>query len=472
MLIGSGKKNEFKTTYPVVLNLLGIKSYIIKNTKYRNRDKLEECCNCIIYNIMLRKRIFAKNGYILIYRTPRKYPLNGYSYDTVLNSVKILQELNIIIEIKGYKHLLCKNKTTNEWIPKNIIDKKTKMLTSKIDSQATKISLLPASDWKLDLLETQLSWYEFATKIFSYNDGKDKDSVIFREKVKNKKIRLDITVPPTILNEINDVNSFLTSKGFSELAYQRIFGSSVNKGGRIFNIFQTIPKDLRKKIYEQEGWEEIDFPSFNPSLLYYIALGPISGKKIGADIYDSFLQACNLPSDYRPIAKKIMLMVIGTKSRSLAEKAVTQFLSQEVGLYTSYYGVDTEHDAWDNAVNFDMSQLRYDQYKLDSGINPKLIPFKMNTKFLLDTLERVHEPIKHFFYCDIHYLVQNLESKIILKIIQEMMRLDILPITIHDCVIVPKRHAEYFENFKWKIFQEVANTYKHSPDYLKLFNIN
>ncbi len=377
-----------------------------------------------------------------------------------------MKELGMIREILGYKKLHHRDSTTGEWMEFTRIkrDKKTGEIKKEVDAIMTRLVLNDNYDeWKLE--ELGISWWQVAHILFM-KKKQTKKSVIIRNKIKieGSKKRKNVDTPldesDDLVKENNDINSYFYQKGHPELSYDRIFNENTDGGGRVRSQFHSIPKGLRKMILKEQGWCEVDFSEFNPQLQYVMATGVYY---IG-DGYDAILKACDLPWQYRPLAKKVILMVIGTDNREKARKAIQSYLAREVGLYNNVkmppYKVEAVGGDFVQEVGL-YAYLRYCDFLSENGLPENLPMYQINPDYLLDILEEVHQPISQFFYSNIHTVAQNLESKIILRIIHKMMSMDILPITIHDCCIVPLEYKKYFEDYRHTVLVKVVREYKN-----------
>ncbi len=467
-------KTKFRLEFPNEYSNFNLGAYIKKKYNYKKIENHEKFCYQLLLNLLKRRyNNNLKNQYVCIYKKPNEYiskisnKIEGIAkYNVAMNCIKLMEELGIIKINLGYKKLHHRDSKTGEWVEFTRInkDKKTGEITKEVDAMMTTLILNDNYDeWKI--AELGISWRDVAHILF-LNKKYTKSGVLIRNKVKieGSKKRKNIDTPmdesDDLVKEIKEINSYFNQKGHPELSYYRVFNDDTAGGGRLVTQFHSIPKGLRKKILEEQGWCEVDFSEFNPQLLYVIA----TGGYYAGDVYDAILEACDLPLQYRPIAKKVILMVIGTDNREKARKAIQSYLVKEVGLFNNVkmppYKVEVVGGDLVQEVGL-YAYLRYCNFLNDNGLPENLPMYQINPDYLLDILEEVHQPISQFFYSNIHTVAQNLESKIMLRIIHRMISMDILPITIHDCCVVPLEYKEYFESYKHDVLEEVVREYKN-----------
>jgi len=496
-------KPSFKSEYPPDIHKLNIETYIRKH--HKNLKKLEVLipfCYQLLFNLFQRRyrsfkqreSLYLQKGSIGFYKKSELYHkkieanIAGIAkYRIAINALNILKELGFVYEVTGYKKIH-KDAKSGKWTPneRKYKDKKTKKLKKYEDTKITKLYLNTDFDgWKLK--ELGISWWEIAQIFFLNKESKTKGT-IFREKIvdengrkvidkkTNRQLQIETTVNPSNEEaffmpydpyfELNNINNYLLETNHPELIYTRIFGKDKTKGGRFSSGFHSIPKGIREKLYQEKGWHEIDFSAFNPQLLYRIS----TGKFYKGDLYQKLLDKCHLPTEYRSIAKIILLIVIGTSSREKAKKAIQSQFARELGMYLKDKKLGIKKI--DPINSFDIMPYYKFCFRRYLSLNqlPVTTPhYLINPDYILDMVEKVYKPIKQYFYANVHTLTQNIESKIIMEVMLEMTRKDITPISIHDCVIVPNDQdsISYFETFMYEEFKRQAKLYRQSINPIK-----
>lgn len=403
----------FKSEFPDKYYNLGIKQYIKSNYNFYNIGRLELCSLSIINNIHYRRN---NKKYILISKNPNKYPIQKFSYHEIINSLTILKNLNIIIEETGFRNYKEKNKL-GEWYYK--------------DATATKIYLKSYEEWKID--ELNLSWFNFCKIIFC--NKLPNPHVFNRTKYKKTIINEKINKNFLFNSSLDRINKYLKNNNEINLQYKRVFGETLHEYGRFYNSFQTIPKKLREKVLKEKDWIELDYTSCLINILYIIE----TGKMYDGDIYFDLLKKLNLSNDYRSLLKELLIIALNTKNKNSAIKAIRKLLIDN-GLY--------------NKENWFSSEIILN---------------------ILNVFES-YKYLKKYLYYNSSYFTQNIESNIISKLMLEMIKDNILPISIHDCIIIPSQYENKYKLLMNQLLISECNLYKYSFYYNKIFqyilNIN
>lgn len=442
---------NFKTNIPEKYFQLNIKEYIKSNYNFYNIEKLEKCIITIIYNIhnrMLldkRKKINRKiERYLLINKNPNQYPFKNYTYYEIINSIKILKELNIIEEITGYRKYY---RNDNKW--------------NFYEATLTKIFLKPFEEWNIKKLN--LSWFEFSLILFCYKKPKPIIKTRIKTKEKNKIIFDDTIInPPNISEDLNYINKYLIKNNLSNLQYSRIYGKNINSYGRFYNSFQNIPKSLRKKILKEQNWIELDYKSCIINILHLLK----TEKFYNGDIYNDILNSNNLPLEFRDFFKSVLIIAINVKNKDKAIKAIRSELINH-GLYSKFYKNKSFKKLNKNNIpeylNYQLKLFNFYFKNINSY-------YHFTPEYILSILENILI-LKEFLYSNSSSYTQNIESNSINKIMKYMINKKILPLSIHDCIIIPKKYQYLIENYMNNILLIECNLYKNKKN-IKYNNYN
>jgi len=425
------KKSLLNLQLPDCYKDIDFKSYIcMKHSNWYKKDEIVFISKVILFNL-LRRRFFKNTKYRSVYisRDGHKYvfgKLHGFGFMPTLNAVKILRELGIVVEFKGNRN----------------------------EKLTTYLKLCNFEDWKyhkigLSLMEMSAICYE--------NESSSKKESVFRTKIsKSRKIDIIIEKEHPIVKQVNKFNEALLKKDndlTKNWKYYRIFGENDTEYGRFYSNFQRKPKVVRNRWCKSRNLVEIDFKNMNPRILHALE----TDENFDGDFYNDYLDACQLPHDLRPLAKKIFMVALGTSSRDIAEKAIRHTLAYDMGVYSSKI---KQYKVIDFNELDDRNRLTYWIWKKKNKIDYNLSAFLTNEIYLLDKLEKAFPKLNKYFYTNIHSVVQNIESSIICNLMEEMLNDDILPLTIHDCMIVPERLKSKYDALSEKVFMSEIKKYK------------
>jgi len=421
---------------------------LLKNHYTPTIEKSKKFIYDLLNKLLLKSHLNPQNRYILVPQSPNEYTklkstnLNKYSYSSMQLGLKILKYYNLIYVQKGKR----KNKETK-----------------KLKGICTKIYLNDVSKWKVSK-ETTLHFFTY----FNCFPLQTPNYIFIRHNNKQK-----ILKNKELDHSFNKINNFLKEKNLPQLQYKRIFINDLTKGGRYYNSFQFVPSYLRKQLLDFLEWEEIDFKSFNPSICYI--LEKISYNE---DLYEKILKELPIKRQdyfiYRPIIKKLFLCVFGSKSKKQAIKSIQLQLLFTYGLFLS----KRYEKQYLNLKNLKLSP--FFNYVEEEKIKKQLSTFKSFLKkknlekpeeiifftpeIIIEAIEKAHTPIKKYFYNQFSLTLQNLESKIITKLMLQQIYHNLLPLSIHDCIIVPKKYSLlfwfYFRFFTYQtIFEYTKDNY-------------
>ena len=436
------KLKSFTYNFPVEYYRLGLYQYSASYNFY-NKKEVEKVALTLLYNIKKRKK---KSVCVSLYRND--YINHQFSYNSVKNAIKILEDLNIIQVDKGYRKYIRKDKATNEWIWR--------------ESKLTTLTLKPYDTWKVENLP--ISWLDLAF-ILHCNNNSPETHIVCRKKIKiqQKKYKFEKLCHDEVLNSsLEKINKFLIKKGYPNLQYKRVFGVDYNTYGRFYNSFQTLSKKFRQKIYEEQQWKELDFKSCIINILYLIE----TNSFYQGDIYNDILLEAQLPLFLRPLLKQILIIALNTKNRNSAIRSIRQVLVKE-GFYSKFCKVPFLH------------LKQYDKF-YEYNVKKSQINFPENNDLFLFTPEYIlsffeKNPILNkYLFSNSSEFTQNIESKTILKILHKMISLKILPLSIHDCFIIPNNCDFDFVSFMNNALKEECFKYKKNFDtvfiYKKILN--
>ena len=125
--------------------------------------------------------------------------------------------------------------------------------------------------------------------------------------------------PEEIRAEVEYINSGIPEALRPPMSYARIFGTSVDRGGRLWGSFQYLKKNLRQVIYAKFDLEELDFDGFNLNLFFLLE----TGSKYRGNVYTDIMARMGIIDEceqraYRDVIKQLVLTIFGVESREEA----------------------------------------------------------------------------------------------------------------------------------------------------------
>ena len=461
---------NYKFNLPHRYEDLSFLPYIEENYSFKKKKQVDKICRTMIYNLFNKSyNGFNKEEsekYNCIPLSPNKFPLNEFSYRSTKNALQVLSDLDMIKIKKGKKYLWrVKQGDKIFWSD----DPHKESLTTQIFLNCN------ADKWKnlCDILN--IRYITFGKILFTSDSPYSKAPIVEREKLfdeNGKKIRDDRGIQKfkqtANFNKVHNyqiryINSAIRNLYHPDLTYHRVFGKDDNEMGRYYNSFQRIPKSFRKYIYEQENWTEIDYTACQPNILYYMATGKPYKEVYGTDdVYMALIDRLCLHPEYRELAKILFISIVSCNSRKQTLQSFTYTLSQW-GIYNT--------NEQQGIKDLDKPYNPYKFYQHFSKDTPCTI---INSKYLLKIMEEVYKEFIQYFYCSAYKITQSIESKIITEIMIHQVNDNIIPLTIHDAIVVPKEYENKYNELSKKLFikilkQENLNQLKST--YYTRFNI-
>jgi hypothetical protein len=208
-----------------------------------------------------------------------------------------------------------------------------------------------------------------------------------------------------------------------EIWLRRIWTNDLDNGGRLYDEgqYQNKSKVARETtLIDQEETVSLDFKALHPRLLYQkeeIILDdkfdpyPKIKLKLDTKELNKFKKFYGLPS-YNPVrnlTKTAMLCMLNARGQKSAK----------------------------DAINF---SLYRDRQKIGNRVTEGSrkycgIPFGTDLSEIMNALEEHNKGISDYFYTGVGLGLQNVDSEIMMKVIDEVIRLQSIVIPMHDAVI-------------------------------------
>ncbi len=431
---------------------------------------------------------------IFIPMSPNKYStlnpktwstLKEFSLTQINLAIHILIYFNLITIEYGYIKL---QKRNDDW--------------ELLDKCITKIYLNPQSKWKpifnyktnkyYNLFDLYCIFYQ--DKVFNYSPATYSKKILDEN---NKPIKINgqwkkkhWKADPHTYKDVLIINKYLYENNYPELQYTRRLGETEDCLGRLMASFQQISKQERLECFNEQKLVELDYTNFVPSILYEIA----TGKKCNRDFYNELLDFFKIPTEYRIIVKNALLLMFSCESKKQAKKAITRLLCKS-GLYCKEinslsklenikiqlqsaikqeneiikkYNSKKSNKNKKKYLNIDhkynSKKYIFSKFIKENNFSENLDHFVFNADYLINSIELLFPFFNQFFYSKSSNLTQNLESKIIIQLLKVMIQFNILPLSIHDCIIIPIKYKQYFNKLMIKIKSDIINQYVNTSN--------
>lgn len=207
---------------------------------------------------------------------------------------------------------------------------------------------------------------------------------------------------------------------------KRVFNNgSFRQGGRFYDAeYQFLSEEERSWItIDDEPVVEIDYKTFHSRILYH---------KEGIDIKGDLYQMAHPEKELRPAIKKLMNIMINTKSDFRAVKAFEDDLMED---------------------------------EKDAEIKTSMLRHKVDAWSLVRMIRKAHKPIEKYFDAGIGIKVQYKDSELARRILTYFMKKKIPCLIVHDSFLVQ-------EKYKDELYTIMMNEYKKMFGFYPELEIN
>jgi hypothetical protein len=410
-----------------------------------------------ILSTLIKRHFYEKDiQYKSIYipHSPNSYVyderLKDFNFTAVKKSVEILKEHNIIkkTDKTGYAVLEIKNPTPQKY---------------KYNHKKKIISIYTLNEfdnWNISApLEEIIKLIYISKKNNTLND-----CAIIKHLDKKGSRQIKEVIQD---EDLNYINNYLRKIGREDLLYKRVFFETTDQEGRYYNYFQRIKKEIRKEICEQNDWVELDYQAMAPNILYLKE----TGKKYDGDPYQAIIDYLEIPDEYRSIIKRIFNISINTENKNQAINTIRSYLIEECGIYLPKNEKHKKLEINDAYRLGFIDEYTFNQAKERFKLDCK--HYLLSVELILEAIESSHKEISNLLYSKTYYFTQSIESKVISKLMRKMIDMEILPLSIHDCIIVPSQYETFFKQYMEEcLISALYRNINYIVDYISYNNIN
>jgi len=220
--------------------------------------------------------------------------------------------------------------------------------------------------------------------------------------------------------------------------YSRQFGKDTTQNGRFYSNFNRVKKEYRDQILKTLDYTEIDMKNTNLNILWKLATGKYYWEITDSDFYSDLVRHTYVNYNLtdadikvlRPIYKQLMLSMLGSNSISSCSRALRKMLID--------FGCHEEK----NPKKIKNRKTKEERWR--TFLEERHLP--LNSKYKILKFEYIEsglitfcEPIQDYLWNDATVLCMNLESRMIEKVMFESIKDGYLPLSIHDCICVPRK---------------------------------
>lgn len=254
-------------------------------------------------------------------------------------------------------------------------------------------------------------------------------------------------VPKDFSKEMDKINEFYREnhreipEPFGVVQLQRIFSESLMFGGRLYAPFQNISKKDRKRIMDENGWNEYDFKALHPTILLKLTETTLPEDAEG-DFYLYLAQSMGFPKGeirkFRPFFKKMFIILTNVLGKKSALKSLRFIIRKE-------------------RYAFNRLRLIYEREN-DHELTPEI---------LLSLVEKSIPPkLMQFFYSGIGLIIQRIDSNMIISTLKILQEKNIVAIPIHDAILSKEENMPIIQETMLEVFDSEIHQILNTPNHI------
>ena len=491
------------------INLLSeaVLNEFCKSINYDIRKKEEYIASFknIIGNLFIQSYIphwihKKKNNNLYYFYIPQDKWYYNKNTKIANTTYKNIQELNI-----GYSKMIACIKTLEKLHILKFIRKGVE------NKYFTKYLLNPIEDWDWKIFENNMNlhlstialFYDYNILGHIYNKivkpNRYPASAVIKIKA-NQNNEDDIYIPAD--NQIQESTNVINGMFVNELAsykYTKIFSEYEYYGGRLFGLFNLIPKELRNRTMSFHNYVEIDYTSMILNIFSLYVTGDYFSTRPYDLVIDGILDLKKKNNDnytpYKEVLSKILKQpTVTAYNNMLTYKSDNSAINIELfehGLRNNkdeYEKAKSEvkHFIYDSNLYFvNLNQALYNKRKqrwIDNVDTDLPCPtFQLTQKQFVIVISSTLKTIKNFLGIMNWSWTQFLEADCLEDIVEELHKDNVLPLYIHDAFYVPNELATKYtiksveilkvivDDFK-SVYQTEENISKVHNEFLKYIN--
>ena len=246
-----------------------------------------------------------------------------------------------------------------------------------------------------------------------------------------------------IKEEVRNMNTRLEGaditfdgKPIADIAYRRIFTGDLEKGGRLYTIgggVQLLPQEIRSELLRIDGEPvvELDYSCIHPNICYQMMY-----NNDGFNVYDV------MGKDFSPYSADLGFLKVDESAKEYWEKLTGKTHDPvrnlaKLAILIGMNSNDKNSAAWTlgNKVKQDRLKLKVEEQDFYALTSCK------EWARVLEAVQKHNDFIADMFFSDAGIMLQNIDSKIMMRIVGAMGEMGHDVLSYHDSVMV-KASAE------------------------------
>ena len=356
--------------------------------------------------------------------------------------------------------------------------------------QTTKIKLRNIYDWKCYFIFNKDIHYnlQFASmmngELNRFFKGKKKyqDNLIAYIKKKLDGKETKVRASYEYIEEVRKVNDLFPENIRNQCKYKRAFSENLNSGGRLYGLINQMTKDQRLVlILSPFNYVEVDFTALIPNTIKYYVSGAFYTSRpynlVAKTIIEDKIRS-NKGKDIvtneeivnivaKAIKQPILMLFNGDTSNqrtitaiqySLAENGLDNFPDEVEDVKNQILIKTNDPDRYRKATIYKLSKKRprWKQFVQNNDFPDYDLDYFITPKNIYDGLSKALPELRPFLLTENWNWTQLIESNTILKIVEYIKEDNLLPLIVHDCIIVPKEYEpKYADIMKKELINQI-----------------
>jgi len=352
----------------------------------------------------------------------------------------------------------------------------------------TILTLKNYMEWRNDIFKKSINrnlriYHAFARDyLYELNNPSKNRKLVPNTYVKQNGIRME--VEKDLIDKTNQINE-LWPKELKRFYYTRVFSENVYNGGRLYSLFNQIPKKERKMlILDYFDYKEIDFTAFVPNTMKIFVDGESFKERPYNKVSREIIKGKFKKKDDKERRNKALIIYEQVIADQI-KRPILMMMNQE-----GYAEQDIMKNkaVWNSLVESGLANTKEELRKAKYHSGNKIEDAKRRNKELytyraMRWNENVDSKVEcpHFFIKPNNLLVatkkalkeidkflltsnwgwtQYIESELLLRVSLDLKEDNLLPLFIHDAFIVPEKYYQKYRELSERYVLEIVDDYR------------
>lgn len=257
-------------------------------------------------------------------------------------------------------------------------------------------------------------------------------------------------------DKMKTLNTFLSKSNITfdgvpiaDVMYKRVFSGDMTFGGRLYAIgggVQLIPQNLRRSALEIDGEPvvELDYSAIHPNICYQMMY-----NKDGFSVYDV------LGEDFSPYGADLSFLTVDGGLKAEWEKLTGNEHNPLRNLAKLAILISMNSRDKGDAVSGLSNKIMQDRKKPVADQLFYAISSEIKSRLVCEAVQDHNDFIREYFFADAGMALQNVDSNIMLDIVDSMIQKGHAILCYHDSALVKESAEQDLYEAMWNAWKNV-----------------